>query len=111
MPGITPLHPDIDWNDVVICVLHALLRIVGHLVKITLLTDLPTEEHAIALREFLRSKGVRVLHVSASDIEKGKGRAYRDSLSVKTFNGSCPCMFILYLLLFVSVFFTWLKST
>ena len=92
-----PVLANVELRDYIFCLLHLYLNHSRQLIKDSLVADLPTEQHAIDLADFLRKKRVSVRAVTATDLSEHPHTAHRLNLSKMSFNGVrfSSCLFCL----------------
>ncbi len=71
-PGVLPLFQDVEWENIIFCVLHLYLRCTGKLIERLILPQIKTEETAKRVIELLTKHSVCFNHVSDAKAELKK---------------------------------------
>ena len=92
--GVLPMFEDIDWDNIVFCVLHLYLRCTGKLIERLVLPLIDTEEIAKRVVDLLSKHSVRFNHVSASKEEANKNAHYDNFANHSWIGRDCDKLFL-----------------
>ncbi len=92
--GVLPMFEDIDWDNIVFCVLHLYLRCTGKLIERLVLPLIDTEEVAKRVVDLLSKHSVRFNHVSASKEEANKKAHYDNFANHSWIGRDCDTLFL-----------------